>query len=133
MRTMIRLAASLLLLASTGLRAQEPRSLDGTWRFALQPPDLKFANTGEVVLNGTSGTWKIFARNNIQMFNIPCIGRPFPITVQPSAPGFALTFRVHESDVIPGCSNVKVTLRAVTANKLEGTTGLGYPITMERD
>ncbi len=130
---MIRLAASLLFLASAGIQAQDPQSLDGTWRFTLQLPDLRFAHNGEVVLNGTSGTWKIFARKNIQMFNIPCIGRPFPITVLPSEPGFVLTFQVQESDIIPGCSNVKVTLRAATANKLEGNTGLGYPITMERD
>ena len=133
MKMMVRLAASSLVLASTGLHAQDAQSLDGTWRFTLRPPESKFPRDGEVVLNGTSGTWKIFARTAVQMFEDPCIGHTFPLTVLPSQPEFVLTFKVHASDAVPGCSNLKVTLHAVTANKLEGSTGLGYPITMERD
>jgi hypothetical protein len=134
MKTRIRIAACMLLLASTALHADDPpRSFDGHWSFTIQPPDLAFPNTGEVTLDGTTGTWKIFARKTKQMLNVPCIGRPFALTVLHSEPGVALVFQVHESDVIVGCSNVKVTLHAVSANRLEGNTGNGSPITMERD
>ena len=132
MKMMVRLASCLLALASLDLLAQDSHSFDGTWRFTLRPPLSRLPRTGEVVLNGTSGTWKMFARTNVDMFENPCVGHTFSLTVLPSEEGAALTFQVHESDTYPGCSNVKVTLHALSANTLEGTTGLGYPVTMER-
>jgi hypothetical protein len=133
MRRLLRLVVLSLAIASSGLQAQDSQSLDGTWHFTMQVADVKFPHYGEVVLNGTTGTWKIFARRSKQLLEIPCIGRVFPLKVLPSEPEYVLTFKVLESDVLQGCSDIKVALRAVAANKLEGTTSRGYPITMERD
>jgi hypothetical protein len=133
MGMMLRVLPTFLALATAGVHAQNSQPLDGIWRFTMQVPDVPFPHYGEVVLKGGAGTWKIFARKAKQMMNIPCIGRVFPLRVLPSEPEFALTFKVEESQILRGCSDVKVALHEVTANRLEGTTGLGYPITLERD
>lgn len=124
---------TLAALVCTGSGAQDPVSLDGTWRMTILRPGARLVSSGEIVLKATSGTIKIYAVSNIQMFDNPCLGRAFPLTVEPSPPEVALSFRVHASETVPGCPNFKVTMHLVGPNRLEGRTGLDAPVTMERD
>jgi len=125
---------AILALACAGIGAlAQDTSLDGTWRMTIVPPGAKRESFGFVELNGASGRWEIFAHTAVQMMENPCMGHIFNLTVEPSEPDVALTFRVHAREVITGCPNPKVTLRMVGPNKLEGYTGLGAPVTLERN
>jgi len=127
------LLISTLALATNGLQAQDLPSFDGTWRMTMQHPDASRPRDGEIVLKGTSGTWKIYARKNLETINNPCVGTAFPLTILPSTPDVALTFRVIESEIVMGCPDFEPTMHWVTAHKLEGKTHGGTVITMERD
>ncbi len=121
-------------MVSTGASSQEATPLDGTWRMTISYPGAKNPTFGSVELHGDTGTWMIFSRTAVQMFENPCIGRPFTLTIEESQPEAVLTFRVNEADVVHGCVDLNVAFVPVGPRKLEGRIVFGgVPVVLERD
>ncbi len=133
MRKMAFLPVLILPIAAASIQAQDSPSFDGVWRLRMLKPQAPRTRDGEMVLNGASGTFKIFALKNLETINNPCIGTAFPLKVEPSEGDAALTVRVRESEKLPGCPDFKLSLHWVTAQRLEGTTHDGTLMTIERN
>src|SRR5262245_51302745 len=113
---MKRLSAVALLVAGAAAFAQAPASspFHGTWsaswEFEKQSYDAK------MVLGPQGGTWQTSVRNRSN----PCAGREVPIKVESMTTEDA-QLTLAFSDVISGCRNVKVVLKAAPDGTVTGT------------
>lgn len=123
---MSRFVACALLLASACALAQAPSSSpfygswSASWEFEKQSYDAK------MVLGAQGGTWQTSTRNR----NNPCAGREVPIKVE-SMTAEEANLTLAFSDVISGCRNVKVVLKATPDGTVSGTRS-GNELTLKR-
>jgi hypothetical protein len=117
----IRAASSIVVfvfLAIAGIignlaRAQISAPFVGTWKASWQTDKKSYDAVMKVTESG--GSWQTFTQDR----NNPCVGREVPIKVEladPTDVKLVLLF----SEVIPGCSNATVTLKAASDGTVTG-------------
>ena len=103
------------LAAATGnpATAQITAPFLGSWKANWQT-DRK---TYDAVMNVTDkgGTWQTYTRDK----NNPCAGREVPMKIESSGPS-EVQLLLQFSEVIPGCSNPTVTLKAAPDGTVTG-------------
>ena len=85
--------------------AQVPAPFIGSWKTTWQAD--KKSYDAVMIVNEKGGTWQTYIRNQ----NNPCAGREVPMRVESSSPT-EVKFELQFSEVIPGCKNTTVTLKA---------------------
>ena len=125
---MIRLFATLLVVVATTepVVAQTDNPFNGSWTVSFdgkKTVDLE----GAVTINGNGGTWDIVAQSRKN----PCIGRPYPITVQ-KASADELVFTVNRAATLAGCKDSTYTFKKVDEKTLKGELGSGRAASLTR-
>ena len=103
-----------LVLATTPAFAQVPAPFVGVWK-ATWATDKKSYEALMTVTNA-GGTWQTAARDG----NNPCVGREVPMKIE-SSTATEVLFLLQFSEVITGCPNVKVSLKAAPDGSITGT------------
>jgi hypothetical protein len=117
---------SAALLACTAAFAQAPAnspfygSWSASWEFEKQSYDAK------MTLGAQGGTWQTSTRSRSN----PCAGREVPIKVE-SITAEEAQLTLAFSDVIAGCRNVKVVLKAAPDGTVTGTRS-GNALSLQR-
>ena len=109
--------------------AQEAPDYDGRWRGTfLNPSGIEL--DVELILAGSSGTWKIFPRGKQAQLN-PCLGRAHPVTVHKRSPS-ELKFSIDASKSIPGCDDGHAAVKLIDHEHLAGHFGDGRTLNLAR-
>lgn len=102
-----------LLLGGAAL-AQVSAPFVGTWKASWQTD--KKSYEAVMTLTEAGGTWKTATMDK----GNPCAGREVPMKVESSSPT-EVQFQLRFSDVMTGCQNVNVALKADADGKVSGT------------
>lgn len=116
------LAASLALAVAA--QAQVPAPFVGTWKATWATERKSYEAVMTVTDSG--GTWQTATRGESN----PCAGREVPLKVEAAA-ATELKLQLQFSEVIPGCQNVSVTLKAGPDGAVTGTRNK-YELTLTR-
>jgi len=113
-----RLGATALALAAFAMAtpgtAQVPAAFAGKWKATWQTEQRLYE--AAMTVTETGGTWQTATRDR----NNPCAGREVPMKVE-SAKADEVQLLLQFSEVIPGCTNVKVTLKTGPDGAVVGT------------
>jgi hypothetical protein len=109
--------------------AQQDMNIDGKWE-ASYATDAGVGREAEVIINGSAGTWLIYAKTAMQKRD-PCFGRRFPMVVS-KMDSTEMRFKIEASKIIPGCRDMGGTLKIVDENTLEGIFGTERAVTLKR-
>jgi hypothetical protein len=119
------------VMPSVAALAQSPSSLDGKWT-AHYLTGNGGERDAEVTISHGGGSWRDTAKG-IQGKKNPCLGKEYALQVSTrSQPTEEIKMAVSASDVLQGCGNHHVTLRALDGNTLEGTFKDGRAIKLVR-
>jgi hypothetical protein len=109
------------------VQAQEA-SYDGKWQASFEGSAVGASREGTVSISGKEGTWDMAVRSRKD----PCIGRPYPITVQ-RATAEELVFDINRSKTLMGCKDGTAKLKRVDDKTLEGEFDGGRKLTLKRE
>lgn len=113
-------------LACAGLAwAQVPAPFVGTWKVTWQTD--KRLLEAEMNVTPGGGTWQTATMDR----HNPCAGREVPLKVE-SASGDSVQFSLQFSEVVAGCQNVAVVLKAEPDGKVTGTRSNKFALTLSR-
>jgi hypothetical protein len=94
--------------------AQVPPVFAGKWKATWQTEQRQYE--AAVTVTEAGGTWQTATRDR----NNPCAGREVPMKVE-AAKADEVQLLLQFSEVIPGCTNVKVTLKTGPDGAVVGT------------
>ena len=129
-KTLVLLAAAIAIATAASAQDAANTSYDGTWAVSATTPEGRSYHA-ELVLKADGGSWRVFASGGGAMKNNPCLMKDFPVTVRTSSAD-ELAFRVDGSKVIAGCPDFSATLKPADNNALDGHTGGGGTLHIER-
>ncbi len=130
MRTIVVMLVATAIPAAAWTQDAPAASYDGTWAVSGTSRD-GYALNAELVLKGDLGTWRAYARSGTAAKNNPCLLKTFTVTIQKSTVD-ALKFHVNGASQIAGCPDFSATLRPTASGALDGGTGAGTVIHLER-
>jgi hypothetical protein len=107
-------AGAAALVLSAPASAQVPAAFTGTWKATWQTENRLYE--AAMTVTETGGSWQTATRDR----NNPCAGREVPMKVE-SATADEVRLLLQFSEVIPGCTNVKVTMRTGPNGTVVGT------------
>lgn len=115
----VRLGSALALFgiaATISLQAlaQVPAQFVGSWKATWQTDKKHYEATMSVTEQG--GVWQTYVSNQ----NNPCAGREVAMKLESATPA-EVKFILQFSQIIPGCSNASVTLKAAPDGTITGT------------
>ena len=84
----------------------------------------------EVVLTGTSGTWRMTSMTGPGRNN-PCLGRELPVVILAQSDN-ELNLEVQGGKVIQGCLDQTASLKLIDPKTLDGALKDGRPVKLSR-